>query len=360
MIPHYVKDCNNKNVHALMPACNPVMANPIGSRLNPKQKEVVFAGAWYAYFEQRCKDAEILFDGALQSGRGLRIISRNLGGTNNNADFPERYNPCIAPALPHDTLQKVHKLYDWAINLNSVTDSTTMLAHRVFELQALGCLVLSNYSLGVERHAPLICISSSVDEVAHILDGMSAQDVYARQVDGIRFALTNNTCYDRFNQIVAAVELPILDCSRKVAVVGDMRSARVIAAFERQTYAEKTLVAPDALTASYHDFDIIAFFDDNASYGKHYLEDMINGFKYTDSDYVTKSCYLRNQNVVAGVEHNYVEAISSKYRTVFWAEAFNPQELLAMDDKTIELANGYSIDYLNYDENFQERSTEQC
>ena len=49
-----------------------------------------------------------------------------------------------------------HRLFRWAINVNSVKYSETMFANRVYELQAMGNLLLTNYSMGVNNKF-LIC-----------------------------------------------------------------------------------------------------------------------------------------------------------------------------------------------------------
>ena len=96
-------------------------------------------------------------------------------------------------------------------------------------------------------------------------------------------------------------------------------------------------------------FDIVAFMDPNAHYGKYYLEDMINGFKYTDCDYITKAAYYAKGELHPGTEHDYVSVMPCKTRTVFWMEAFTVGQIEKMQDGCA-LTNGYSIDHFEYDE----------
>ena len=48
------------------------------------------------------------------------------------------------PAIDYAELLRIHKLYDWAVNINTVKHSETMFAARVYELQAMGNLLISN------------------------------------------------------------------------------------------------------------------------------------------------------------------------------------------------------------------------
>ena len=47
--------------------------------------------------------------------------------------------------------REVYKESEFGLNFNTVTDSNTMFARRVFELMASNTVVLSNYSKGVYR-----------------------------------------------------------------------------------------------------------------------------------------------------------------------------------------------------------------
>ena len=71
---------------------------------------------------------------------------------------------------------------------------------------------------------------------------------------------------------------------------------------------------------------------------------MCNGFKYTDSDYITKDAYVANGAIVPGIEHNYISVCQNKCASVFWKAAFSWEALSRLRDGQ-ELPNGYSIDH---------------
>ena len=93
-----------------------------------------------------------------------------------------------------------------------------------------------------------------------------------------------------------------------------------------------------------NDIDIIAFWNDDFHYGEHYLEDMINGFKYTSCSYITKNSFYSKDSLINGTEHNYVTEYVSKYATVFWKNDYSIEELITLPEKS-KLKNGYSIDH---------------
>jgi hypothetical protein len=59
---------------------------------------------------------------------------------------------------------------------------------------------------------------------------------------------------------------------------------------------------------------------------------MINGFKYTNTAFITKD---------TKVEHNYVNSTKDKYRTIFNPEKIDIKDIL---NKTEFKEKGYSID----------------
>ena len=349
VIPHYKRDCNTENVFSLCFAINPLFHNPVGMRKFEKIQEVIFAGSWYDKYPERAKNMFMVFDGVLKSKKTLRIIDRNFELNDPEFRFPNRYSQYISPKISHDTLQKVHRLFDWAINFNTVTESATMFATRVYELEASGNLLISNYSVGVNALLPIVYTVQDSDEVARIIDSMTEDELYERQITGIRHAMTGETCYDRFNKILTNTGFPVKENNRCVAVVFDEDECdeQVKAMFINQTYPHKELISATDLKTRIEQFDMLAFFSKSAEYGDFYLEDMINAFKFTDCDYVTKNAYKVGDKLVTGEEHDFTSMMESKYRTVFWASAFDADELLNMKDGTIR-EGGYSSDRFNY------------
>ena len=347
-IPKYQEDCGHDRVQAVCFGINPVNHNPIGFRSPDKEKTILFSGSWMMKYPDRCRELATIFDGILDSDYDLHIIDRNYPG-NPKYSFPEKYFSHSSPALPHDLLQKVHKLFDWAVNINSVKGSNTMFANRAFELQANGVLLLSNLSVGVNRLLPTVQMVVEREEVARILDGMTDEQRYERQIAGIRSVMTGHSCFDRLQQILAPLGLDCLQPERCVLVLADAVTDSVRESFDRQSYpCKKLMMTSEVSAADIAGCDMVTWFGENDRYDTFYLEDMVNGFKYTACDYITKDCWLENGILHEGTEHQYVSYMPSKYRTLFWTAAFEADAFLKMPESA-ELENGYSIDHFNYE-----------
>ena len=334
VIPKYVKDCGHERVYAMRFGINPVEHNPVGRNLGNGLPNVIFSGSWMMKYPDRCNDLCMLFDGISAAGKKLDIVARNYDNRGNPAyRWPDRYLSMISPAIPHDVLQKIHRLYDWAININSVQDSRTMFANRVYELQACGNLLLSNYSLGVSETFPGVFIAKTKEDVANALS-LSKSEIARRQAAGIRRVMTGETCFDRIAFMLNKVGLPAEVTVRRIlAVAHDIKGVQRI--FDAQTYPNKILRSIKEV--SFEDLaksDIIAFFDKKEKYNQFYLEDMANAFKYTNCAYVCKA------NDSKG--NHYVSRIESKWRTLFWRTDFDVRELLSKSD-SFDFENGFQI-----------------
>ncbi|MDO5558458.1 MAG: glycosyltransferase [Oscillospiraceae bacterium] len=346
-IPYYKKDCNNENVSAVTFGINPEIHNPIGSHQQTKEKTVLFSGSWMKKYPKRCAELAVIFDGVLNSTYDLHIVDRNYPA-NKNYQFPEEYFKFSSPALGHQELQKVHKLFDWAININSVKTSNTMFANRGFELQANGILLLSNFSVGVNSMLPDIMMVHDSGEVPLIVDNMNEEEIYELQTAGVRSVMTGHTCFDRMKQYLMPCGIDASQPERKILVIADKITQNVSDCFDRQTYQPKVLMCvTDVSEDTLDKYDMVSWFDENSVYGSYYLEDMANGFKYTACSYITKDAWYNGRKLNTGTEHNYVNSMNSKYRTLFWRDAFTADFLLGVNGKQ-NIENGYSIDHFSY------------
>jgi glycosyltransferase involved in cell wall biosynthesis len=348
VIENYKTDCNNQNVDVLKFGVNPLYHNPVGFRKYRREKEVFFAGSWYLKYPQRQKDSQTIFDGVIDAGYKLKLIDRNYNLFLEQHFFPKKYVDYISPAINHEDLQRIHKLYDWSLNLNSVKYSPTMFANRVFELQALGNLMLSNYSMSINNKFPNVFIVHDSNEVGHILNGYTNDELYKHQVQGIRKVMSHETTVQRLERLLQFVGFPHKPYERSVAVVVEEKTDKIEEMFQYQTYENKHLFKASEFTeAIKSQYDLVAFFHEEKEYYEYYLEDMINAFKYTNSAYLTKDGFYDGETLIDGVEHDYVSTMKDKYRTIFWAELFSVNNLLEMNgEQAIE--NGYSVDHFEF------------
>jgi len=348
-IQRYRDDCGHNKVSLLLFGINPLYHNPIGAFGDRRQKGVLFSGAWYEQFPERCKVMHDLLNGVIDSGKAITIIDRNYYEERNHRCFPEKYWSHILPPLEHDVLQRTHKLFDWALGANTISFSETMFANRSFELLALGSLVLSSYSFGLSSLLPEVFISHSQEQATRILGSYDDEFLYQRRVAGIRGVMSNHDSFRRMVEVLNIVGFKADVKKRRVLVVVEKITPSIEEMFTNQSYAEKGLSDLAGFSENLkREFDAITFWNASSWYGFYYLEDMINAFKFTNSDYITKDAYMHEGVLVSGREHNYVDLMPDKCRTMFWAESFTVEELLNIKEQ-VSLTNGYSIDHLNYD-----------
>lgn len=356
-VEKYKKDCNNDNVSVLSFGVNPTYHNPIGIKKFKRRREVLFSGSWYDKYPHRIVDTERIFDGVLDDNRDLKIIDRNYELKLDRHFFPRKYVKYVSPAVDHNSLQKLHKMFDWAINFNSVRFSNTMFANRIYELQALGNILLSNYSLGVNNKFPNVFMINNRSEVKDILNSFTEEEVYQHQILGIRRVMSKETSNIRIAELLDFTNTSYEKYTRNVAVVVKNKTEAIKNMFERQTYKNRELILESDFNENVkNNFDIITFFDENKEYSEFYLEDMINAFKYTDSDYITKDAYYDGQEFISGVEHDYVDMVEDRYRTVFWSQSYTSSELLHLTSPK-KMANGYSIDPFEFNNRRKEAET---
>jgi glycosyltransferase involved in cell wall biosynthesis len=348
-IQDYKKDCINKNVFLLKFGVNPIYHNPICCQSFKLQDSVLFSGSWNDVHADRCKYMDYMFKEIINSTRSFTIIDRNSETGDNRFLYPFEYEPYTYKSVEHNELQKVHKLFDWAMNISTITGSQTMTANRVYELQALANLMISNYAIAINNDHPTVftCIEEAND-IKTILNAYSEEEIYMLQMHGLRNVMSKHTVYHRLKELLEPLGLiqnTNVQHDRKIAVIINEMTPEVKASLECQTYQNiKVIRAEEVTKDKIEDCDMIAFFNSKYQYEEFYLEDMVNAFKYTDCDYITKDAYKLNGSPVKGIEHNYVGIMKDKCKTVFWKDSFDLSTLLDMQGEQ-EIENGYSIDH---------------
>lgn len=347
-VEHYRKDTGIDKVAVLDFSINPIQFNPIGIQMF-NFDEVLFAGTWWnKKYPERKEDMEVIFENVLKAGKRLRIIDRNYSLQNPDYFYPVKYLKYVSPEISHAVLQKIHKMYSWSININSIKNSNTMFASRVYELQALGNLIISNHSKGMERKFPNVIIEDGSGNAVKALTQYNDEEIYSKRIEGVRRVLSGETTYDRINYILKFIGEKTFNYKKSVAIIiPEENESELWEMAQAQTYENKELIKSSKLNCEiYTKYDIIAFFAADSEYSQFYIEDMVNAFKYTDCDFITKKAYYEKDTLVSGIEHNYVKEFDEIGRTVFWRSSYSLEELrngTGGQDK-----KGYSIDHFNY------------
>lgn len=335
VVEDYIEYTGNENVNVLQFGVNPLIHNPVGTRTEYAKEfkdEILFAGSWLSKYPVRMGETKKLFDAIKKQNAPFTIIDRNYHLANPRYQFPSKYIPHLAEPLPHDELMKLHKVLRWSINMNSVKYSQTMFANRVYELQAFGNILLSNYNTGINNLFPNVRLINTGEDF-NVIYNTSEKDLLELQAKGIRNVFKEHTTFHRIQQIASTIGLPVDEFGNSVLVVLNNDSEINRQNYNQQLYANKSMMLESELTAEdIEKHDYVTFFNDEYIYEEYHLDDMFNAFKYTDVDFVTKD----NTHE----EHNYISVINDKYKTMFDTNAIKDLE------DTSTLNNGYNLDYI--------------
>ncbi|MGO2040670.1 MAG: glycosyltransferase [Staphylococcus equorum] len=333
MIDLYKEYTNNSRVYAFQFGVNPHYHNPVGTRTKYSREhdnEVVFAGSWTEKYPIRNTEMERMFDGILEDNHELTIIDRNLPLKKERYQFPEKYIPYLTNPLPHDTLMDIHKIYRYAINVNSVKYSNTMFANRVFELQAFGNILLSNYSMGVNNQFPNVFMVNDKSDIAPMMNNYNEVMLNDLRAKSIRNVMRNHTTYDRLNTLANMVKLKIETKKIEILVICEEINEKIQEMFDRQLFIDATLVDIKQEDINYNQYKFFTYFHENLEYEEYYLEDLVTTFKYVDVDFVSKN---NNKEI-----HNYTTSYEDIYKTMF------DISLLGENWEIQKSSNGYNID----------------
>jgi len=323
-IARYKAALGHDRVYLLPFACQPKTHNPI--ELYPRKDAFCFAGAYYVRYPERTRDLEN-YVAELPKHKPLEIFDRNFGKDDVNYQFPPAYQPYIVGTLPFNEIDKAYKGYRYAINLNSIKQSQTMFARRVYELLGSNTITVSNFSRGVRLlFGDLVIASDSGKEIVERLQRLDEEASQKLRQVGLRKVMLEHSYEHRLAYIARKAlgwrgehTLPVM------VVVALARSEdeyqRLIGNYQRQRHARKRLllvvahdksmaswVAPDddsitvlrsveAATSyiSTHvgQDDWVAVMVADDYYGPNYLLDLAIATRYSPSPIVGKAARFR-------------------------------------------------------------------
>jgi SAM-dependent methyltransferase/spore maturation protein CgeB len=355
LVPRYQEVLDHERVAVLPFGVQPRIHNPIGVP-GGRSHDIAFAGTYYATkHPARRAQMEVILAPALRFG--LDIFSRVTGDEPDFA-WPAEYREHVVGSLPYERILAAYKAYKVFLNVNSVTDSRTMCARRVFELTACSTPILSGYSRAIgEVFGDLVPVSTSADETTTKLAAMLSdpETTTARAHEAMRRALAAHTYGHRVNQVLRSVGLPVSDGPPTVSAIAvleddDEGARRLIDTIAAQSWSPLELVlvgsGGDVETATRwaHETgiervvvrhapvgaqrggclnlavdaaggELVAPFDPACGYEEHYLTDLVHAFSYTDAGIVGKRAHYSRIEpggpalCFSDSEHRYVDRV---------------------------------------------------
>lgn len=211
-VKRYRDDYGHPSVHVLMFGAQPKLFNPIEDR--KRSDDIVFAGSWYNEHEKRCNEMIDIFDKVLDSGYTLKIYDRAYYTARDDKKFafPKEYSKFTNPPLPFNQVNKIYKESKYSLNINTVVDSNTMFARRVFELMLCNTLVLSNYSKGMTN---LFGDNVIIVENDKELDLSDSEE---KRINNLYSVLKNHTYHNRFKHILNSINFEYLDDDNSITL----------------------------------------------------------------------------------------------------------------------------------------------
>lgn len=325
-IHRYKSALGHERVYLLPFACQPALHNPI--ELYDRKEAFCFAGAYYARYPERSRDLDNVVE-QLPKFLPVEIFDRNFGKSDVNYRFPARYQPHIVGTLNFDEIDTAYKGYRYAINLNSVKQSQSMCARRVFELLGSNTLTVSNYSRSLRLlFGELVIATDNGEEMLRQIDAFSLNDHNAAtlRLAALRKVMQEHTYSRRLAYVMSKVtgSAPTNDLPRihifAHAANGDELDA-LIGHFQRQRYtrvqmhiivfdqfdgastdldADLHLLPPDQATALslqdlMDDATWVAGMVAQDYYGPNYLLDLALATRYSAAQVIGKGAFHDNQ-----------------------------------------------------------------
>jgi len=388
-IHRYKGALGHDRVYLLPFACQPALHNPI--ELYERKDAFCFAGAYYARYPERTRDLGN-FVCELPKFRPLEIFDRNFGKNDANYQFPEEYQPYIVGTLPFEKIDTAYKGYRYAINLNSIKQSQSMFARRVFELLGCNTITVSNFSRGVRLlFGDLVVTTDNGEEMLRRLQLLAEDPLNSDKLKlaALRKVMQEHTYTQRLEYVLSKVtgttkaqRLPeiVVVCEAQDRQQFDMLRAHL----NRQTYSQvRMVIITDAYQSSIVSDDPrilvlkpaqlkksslgelvgntpwVAAFVPSDYYGPNYLLDLALATRYSRAQVVGKAAHFTCQGQDAKLQSNELayrpaQSLSAR-RSLVATEIIASQPLLnwlkALPSLEYVHEQGLAIDPFNYCEN---------
>ncbi len=406
LIEEYKTRLGHENIFLLPFAAQPKIHNPARVGQVKRQLEVAFGGMYFRHkYPERKQQLSYLLPAAQKFQ--FDIYSRQIDG-DDNYQFPDPYHTSVRGKLSYLSMITAYHAYKVILNVNSVVNSPTMCARRIFEATACGAAVVTPPSPAIDHFYPneMITVVDNEEEAYNKMRALLRSDEYrSRKVHlAQRHTWEHHTYSNRVITILDDLNLEYEELATKVScIVSTNRPKNIQTIFEnvgRQTFGVHELLivthgfnlgqsAIESLKSQYEVANVSVMFgntddslganlnrlvnassgdtivrmDDDDWYGPNYVRDMVNAIDYSGADIVGKACsyiYLESMNstILTYAEHenrftNFVRgATLAGPRSSF--ERYRFPELNRSEDSeflSLVRANGgkiYSSDRFNF------------
>ncbi|GAA4505424.1 glycosyltransferase family protein [Brevibacterium yomogidense] len=366
LIDSYRKALGHDRVKTLSFAAQPAVHNPARSSGPRTESGVAFAGMYFAHkYPERREQMQWLLggaaDAAAKTGDRFVVFSRQHGG-DARYQFPDDLSSHVIGSLPYDRMPTAYKDFGAFLNVNSVVDSPSMCARRIFEISASGTPVVSAPSEATRRffRTDEVFQPSTRQETADVVRALlRSPELRDRSVHlAQRTIWREHTYTHRAMEVMDALGLAhgdptIRSCSAIVSTnrpqqldhvletVGSQRAVPLQLVLvthghtvdqdllrdraRRSGVEDVVLLEADSslslgaclnLAIDAADGDVLAKIDDDDLYGPQYLADQISALRYAGTDIVGKQAHYMHLTASGAVllrfperEHKYTDFV---------------------------------------------------
>lgn len=314
-VERYKNDLNRDNVDVLQFAAQPNIHNPI-ELLKGRENKICFAGSYYRHkYEERGEDTKTLLNVSIPYG--LDIYDRNYNSGIESYKFPDKFQKYVRGVLEGNDIIKANKGYKVVLNLNTVKNSKTMFARRIFELLASNTPLISNSSPGINSTFNDIIVSSDNEnilnkEIELLMNDKKYYD--KKKLKGLREVYLKHTYEDRVIRIANKVGYSVSKKENKILVISRVSNQEEYYKIKRmysiQEYLHKDIIiisdnncithpengiVSEVDKVNLQEYDYITYMDPKDEYYKNYILDMNIATKYVITDIVGKQTIYKKE-----------------------------------------------------------------
>ncbi len=317
-ISNYKSILGHERVYMLPFAANPRIHNPI-SKFDRKSG-ASFAGAYYSKYSKRNENFASIVN-ALESEVDLDIFDRFFNSKDQRYSFPDEYKKYIKGNLPYEEIEKAYKGYEYGINLNTIKQSQSMFARRVYELMASNTAVISNFSRGLRVNFGDLVISSDYGPRIQTSLSKFKKDLRKNKYNALRKVLSESTYRHRCKYILSKIckNYEFNEVGKKVLFIGlineksdldriiqnvnrqkNIHCSTVFVTNDKELQKRNNVLSEEELLRNIEQiaakFDYFIMINSLDYLGANCVYDMTLVDEFFDFDIVTKLNYYQQQN----------------------------------------------------------------
>lgn len=248
LVHEYKKRLGHNNIDVLPFAAQPKIHNPARIGMVNRDRDIVFGGMYFREkYPERRDQLDMILPAAVKFN--LDIYSRN-SGEDSKYRFPDEYIKKVRGTLPYPQMLTAYHAYKAVINVNSVVDSNTMCARRIFEATACGAAVVTGSTGAIRNFFPnqMLTEVSGEDDAYHKIRALLRSDEYRERRVHVaqRHVFQHHTYTQRAVQVMRQlginVNVPQMKRSFFITTNRPSNLEVIFQNFERQVVENKELV----------------------------------------------------------------------------------------------------------------------